>query len=210
MKNILLVGDSIRSTYDKSVKASLDGIANVYFPDYNCKMASFVLRYVTSFRKLIPEGEKVDLIHWNAGLWDTLCVMGDDPHTPVEFYAYYIDKICSRMKKVFPDAKVIFATSTSVVTERMSQNFRRYNADIEKYNAVAVEIVKKHGFEVNDLYAFSRTLPEEAHSDAVHYYTPIGTEAFSKHMLKVLCDALDINENITYSEDMYTDEPEGI
>lgn len=210
MKNILLVGDSIRGTYDKSVKATLDGIANVYFPDYNCKMASFVLRYVTSFRKLIPEGETVDLIHWNAGLWDTLCVMGDGPHTPIDFYAYYIDKICSRMKKVFPNAKVIFATSTSVVTERMSQNFRRYNQDIEKYNAVAVEIVKKHGFEVNDLYAFSKTLPEEAHSDAVHYYTPIGTEAFTKQVLSVVCNALDIEVPAEYVEDMFTDEPEGI
>jgi hypothetical protein len=210
MKTIYLLGDSIRSTYDKSVKASLKGVANVYFPNYNCRMASFLLRIITGWKKFVPEGETVDLVHWNAGLWDTLCIMGDGPHTPIDFYAYYIDKICCRLKMVFPNAKIIFATSTSVVTERMSQTYRRYNEDIEKYNAVAVEIVKKHGFLVNDLNALSKSLPEEAHSDAVHYYTPIGTEAFTKHMLDLICKELDITQEITYREDMYTDEPVGI
>ena len=35
----------------------------------------------------------------------------------------------------------------------------------------AVEVVKKYGFEVNDLYAVSATLSDAAHSDNVHYYT---------------------------------------
>ena len=32
MKNVLLIGDSIRIGYDKSVKKTLEGLANVYFP----------------------------------------------------------------------------------------------------------------------------------------------------------------------------------
>ena len=46
MKNVLLIGDSIRVGYDKSVKASLEGIANVYFPAENCRFAAFVFRHL--------------------------------------------------------------------------------------------------------------------------------------------------------------------
>ncbi len=41
MKNVLLIGDSIRAGYDKAVKKSLEGIANVYFPEENCRFASY-------------------------------------------------------------------------------------------------------------------------------------------------------------------------
>ena len=86
----------------------------------------------------------------------------------------------------------------------------RYNKDIENYNKTAVEIVKKYGFEVNDLYSVSTSLPAEAHSDAVHYYTPVGTEAFTNEVLKHLCPALGIEEELVYCEEMHTDKPVGI
>ena len=68
MKNILLVGDSIRIGYDKSVKLSLEGKANVYFPEENCRFATFVLRYLHEYKKLVPDG-KVDILHWNGNIW---------------------------------------------------------------------------------------------------------------------------------------------
>ena len=131
-------------------------------------------------------------------------------HTPFEVYAYYIDRICVRIKKLCPNATVIFATSTAVQEEKMHRNFMRRNEDIEKYNEAATEIVKKHGFLVNDLYSFSKTLPDEAHSDPVHYYTPLGTEAFTNRVLSVLLPHLGIDEALEYREDLYTDKPHGI
>ena len=209
MKNILLVGDSIRLGYDKSVKASLEGIANVYFPTENCRFASYVLRYIHEYKNL-ADGEEIDVLHWNAGLWDCLRLFEEEPHTPKEVYAYYIDRICVRIKKVFPDAKVIFATSTRVQSEKMSKNFKRYNEEIEEYNRVAVEVVRRHGFEVNDLYAVSASLPDSAHSDAVHYYTPAGTEAFTNQVLQYLAQALELEDVPTYREVVHTDKPIGI
>lgn len=209
MKNVLLVGDSIRLGYDKAVKASLDGKANVYFPEENCRFASYVLRYIHEYKGLVKNGD-VDVLHWNAGLWDCLRLFEEDPHTPIDVYAYYIDRICVRIKKVFPNARVIFATSTSVQSERMSVNFKRYNEEIERYNEAAVAVVKKHGLEVNDLYAASVSLPAEAHSDAVHYYTPMGTEAFTKQVLSYLAPALELQEPICYRESLYTNKPIGI
>ena len=209
MKNILLIGDSIRIGYDKSVRATLDGLANVYFPEENTRFASYVLRYLHEYKSLVPGGH-VDVLHWNAGLWDCLRLFGEDVHTPVEIYAYYIDRICARIGKVYPDAKVIFATSTAVLSEKMSADFKRYNEEIEAYNAAAVEVVKKYGFAVNDLYAVSASLPDEAHSDPVHYYTPMGTEAFTNQVLSFVAPAAGFDTVPTYKETLHTDKPIGI
>ena len=207
MKNVLLIGDSIRMGYDKSVKKTLEGLANVYFPSDNCRFANYVLRYLHEYGALVKEGE-VDVIHWNAGLWDCIHLFGEVT-TPIEIYAYYIDRVCRHIQKLFPNAKVIFATSTSVQSERMSSNFMRYNEEIEKYNEVAVEIVRKYGFEVNDLYALSVSLPSEAHSDAVHYYTSIGTEKFTDQVVSYLATALGLDTVPTYNEVLHTDKPIG-
>lgn len=209
MKNLLLIGDSIRMGYDRSVKRTLEGKVNVFFPQENCRFASYVLRYFHEYLKE-TKAEEIDVIHWNAGLWDSLRLFEEEPHTPVDVYAYYIERICIRIKKLCPKAKVIFATSTKVLSERMDVNFKRYNEEIKEYNDAAVEIVKKYGFEVNDLYALSVTLPESAHSDAVHYYTPEGTERITKQVLSFVAPALGLSEIPPYKEDLYWEEPIGI
>ena len=182
---------------------------NVIFPEENCRFASYVLRHFHEYLGDI-KGENIDVVHWNAGLWDCLRLFQEEPHTPIDVYAYYIERICIRIKKICPNARVVFATSTKVLSEKMDKNFKRYNEEIEKYNDAAVEVVKKYGFEVNDLYSVSATLPEEAHSDAVHYYTPVGTEIFTNQVLSFVVPELDINEVVEYREEMHTDKPVGI
>lgn len=209
MKNLLLIGDSIRMGYDKSVKKTLEGKANVIFPEENCRFASYVLRYFHEYLKDI-KGEDIDVIHWNAGLWDCLRLFEEEPHTPIDVYSYYIERICIRIKKICPNAGVIFATSTTVLSEKMSKDFKRYNEEIEKYNEAAVEIVKKYGFKINDLYTLSSTLPQEAHSDPVHYYTHAGTKAFTNQVLSFVAPELGITEELEYREEIYTAKPVGI
>lgn len=208
MKNILLIGDSIRMGYDQSVKKTLAGKANVFSPAENCRFACYVLRYLHEY-KALAEGP-VHIVHWNAGLWDCLRLFEEEPHTPIAVYAYYIERICQRIHKLFPEAKVIFATSTSVLSEKMDKDFKRYNEEIQKYNRTAVEIVQQYGFAVNDLYAISASLPETAHSDPVHYYTPMGTKAFTDQVLSHLLPLLDLEPDIVYKESLYTDKPIGI
>jgi hypothetical protein len=76
-------------------------------------------------------GEDIDVVHWNAGLWDCLRLFGEEPHTPIEVYSYYIDRLCVRIKKICPNAKVIFATSTSVRT-RVSSNATPLSVSVNK------------------------------------------------------------------------------
>ncbi len=209
MKNVLLLGDSIRIGYDKAVKASLEGKANVVFTADNNMFASHLLRFICGYKNDLLGDAKVDVIHWNAGLWDCLRLYGEEPHTPIDIYAYYIDRVSQRIKNCYPDAKVIFATSTAVISEKMSKDFKRYNEDIEAYNKVAIEVVTKYGFDVDDLYSVSKNLPEELHSDAVHYYTAGATEAFTKKVLSHICAALGIDVP-EYVEVVHTDKPIGI
>ena len=159
MKNLLLIGDSTRMGYDKSVKRSLENKVNVIFPKENCRFAAYVLRYFHEFLGEIP-GEDIDVIHWNAGLWDCLRLFEEEPQTPIDVYAYYIERICTRMKKLCPNAKVIFASSVSVLSESMDKNFKRYNEEIKQYNDSAIKVVRKYGFQINDLYSLSTSLPE--------------------------------------------------
>ncbi len=209
MKTVLLLGDSIRMGYDKAVRRSLAGVAEVVFPGENTRFASYLLRHFHEYLKEAADG-RVDVIHWNAGLWDCLRLFGEEPHTPLDVYAYYIERICIRIRKLCPDARVIFATSTKVISERMDENFKRYNEEIEVYNKAAVRIAEKYGLVINDLYALSKTLPESVHSDAVHYYTPEGTRAFTKQVLASLGEALGLSEVPQYLEELYTDKPIGI
>lgn len=209
MKNLLLVGDSIRIGYDKSVRKSFQNKVNVIFPNENCRFAAYLLRYFHEYLGDV-KGEDIDVVHWNAGLWDCLRLFGEEPLTPLDVYAYYIERICVRIRKICPNARVIFATSTSVLSEKMRKDFKRYNAEIEKYNEIAVKTVEKYGFEIDDLYALSVQLPETAHSDPVHYYTPAGTKAFTNQVLSSVLPALGIEEKIGYSEELYTDDPVGV
>ena len=196
MKNVILLGDSIRMGYEAAVKKSLQGIINVCSPKDGNLYASHLFRFVHEHKNLVS-GE-VDVLHWNAGLWDVMRNLEEDPQTPIEIYKYYIERTCKRIVKAYPNTKVIFATTTSVQTEKMHKDCIRFNEDIETYNAAAVEIVKKYGFDINDLYEVSKMLPEEAHSDPTHYGTSLGTEAFAKAVIKHITIALDIDQEIEY------------
>ena len=192
-KKVLLIGDSIRMGYDKYVKNYLADSCEVYYPKDNCRFAQYTLRHLSDWKSGF-HGEDLDLIHWNVGLWDTLELYDDGCLTPPEFYAFFIEKICKRIKVLFPKAKVVFATSTPVIESRFTEPHfsRRLNSNVKKYNNIAVEICKKHGFAVNDLYSLVENLPEEYYSDMTHLDTPEGTRLLTDAVMKAICEMLDI------------------
>ncbi len=192
MKKILLIGDSIRQGYDKYVKYALKDSCDVYYPKDNCRFAEYVLRHVSDWKGELGLGDDVDVVHWNAGLWDSATLYEDGCLTPPDFYEYFIDKICKRIKVLFPKARVIFATSTPVLENKYPKpkEFSRKNSDVAKYNEIAVRTVRKHGVEVNDLYAVVEKLSEDCYSDVTHLYTPEGTQAITSAVLKAIGKAL--------------------
>ena len=188
MKKVLLIGDSIRMGYDKYVRESLEETAEVYYPDENCKFAQYILRMILRWKKQMPED--IDLVHWNAGLWDVINIYGDGPLTPSEVYPQMIKRVDKALRKFYPNAKTIFATSTAVIEEG---NRSRSNATIEAFNQAAIEALKDTDTIINDLYALTKNAPSEWHSDLVHYKTPAAIQAIGNQVVKSICEQLEIS-----------------
>ncbi len=201
MKKVVLIGDSIRMGYDKYVKDALSGTAEVFYPSDNCRFAVHLLRYMHEWKSRGNWGDDVDLVHWNAGLWDALELFGDEPLTSLSYYGEAIARIDKRLRMLFPKAKLVFATSTTVNEKIANPDFMRHNATIEKYNAVALRALEGTDTVINDLYPLTASLPDSYHSDWVHFYTPEGTEQIGGRVLSVICDLLDIKAEQVNIED---------
>lgn len=192
MKKIILIGDSVRMGYDKYVKDALRGSAEVFYPTENCRFAEYVLRYAHEWKEQFGCGDDVDLVHWNAGLWDVLELFGDEPLTSLDYYGEVINRIDKRLRNLFPNAKMIFATSTSVCEEMSRPDFTRHNNIIEEYNKKAVSVLSSTDIVINDLYPLTLSFPKNYRSDWVHFYTAEGTEIIGGRVLSLISKTLDI------------------
>ena len=193
MKKIILFGDSIRMGYDKYVKEALKNVAEVYYPEENCRFAEYVLRCAHEWIGKSGFGADVDLIHWNAGLWDCLELFGDEPLSTLDYYKNAIGRIYKRLRMLCPNTKIVFATSTSVNETIARPEFMRHNATIDKYNKAAIEVLSGTDTVINDLWSLSLTFPDSYRSDWVHFYTPEGTEMIGGRVLSVICSQLGIS-----------------
>lgn len=193
MKKLYLIGDSIRMGYCEYVKAALEGKAEVRWHDGNAKFAEYVLYSIGDWEHKNRVGEDVACVHWNTGLHDVIRTAGEEPLTPPEIYGYYIDRICARLKRYYPQAEMVFATSTPVQEELYDYWFARKNADIDAINETAVKIVTQHGMKVNDLNALLKNQPKEIFSDKTHFNTPAARELITKAVLKAVCPSLGVD-----------------
>lgn len=149
MKRIMLLGDSIRVSYQDEVKTLLaeDGCETGYPPE-NGRFAKFTLN---SLRHWLPQFPSPDVIHWNNGLWDILRVYPEDGcFTGEDEYVRDMGRILRELKKT--GAKVIFATTTAVGPGHPSRD----NADIERYTAAFLEAFGGELDGIDDLYAITR------------------------------------------------------
>ena len=193
MKKIVLLGDSIRMGYDKYIKESLESSAEVFYPEENCRFAEYILRYAHEWKNNGKWGDNVDLVHWNAGLWDALELFGDEPLTSLSYYGEAIARIDRRLRMLFPNAKMVFATSTCVKEEWGRSTFMRHNATVQQYNSEALRVLSSTDTVINDLYSLTASFPDEYRSDWVHFYTPAATEVIGGRVLSVICPLLDIS-----------------
>jgi hypothetical protein len=192
MKKIFLIGDSIRMGYDKYVKEALSGVAEVYYPDENGRFAEYVLRYAPAWKTKLELGEDIDFVHWNAGLWDVLEMHGDEPLTTPDYYANAVFRIHKKLRLLFPNAKIVFATTTAVNEAKMSADFKRRNSVIEDYNKRAIDALANTDAIINDMYSLTKGCSDECRSDGVHFATPEGISLTGKRVISVICHELGI------------------
>lgn len=142
MKQIMLLGDSLRMGYQPIVKNILEGKAEVNGPEENGRWAAYTLN---SFRFWIPGLPKPDIIHWNNGLWD----LGDDynlgrPFSLPEEYESALERMVTVINKLFPEAQIIMATTMPTDNPDTS--------GIVAYNEILKNVAKRHNIPVNDLF----------------------------------------------------------
>ena len=193
MKKIILLGDSIRLGYEAYVREALRDVAEFYSPTENCRFAQYFFRYAHEWKQLGNWPSDADIVHWNAGLWDSLRLFGDEPLTPTDIYAHFIGRIDRRLRMLFPKAKMIFATSTSVNEAGFGHNLERRNADIAERNAAAIAALADIDTVIDDLYTLTLSLPLSAHSDATHFNNAEGCRYLGSFVTCALCRELRID-----------------
>ncbi len=187
MKKVFLIGDSIRVGYDAYVKELLEGRAQLYWSNDSARFIAYVLRYAHEWARQDCDPEKIDVVHWNNGLWDALHVLGDErPQTSLDEYRDGIRRAARRLKLIFPNARILFALTTSVVEERMRADFYRRNREIDEYNRVAREVMAEEGVGIDDLNAVSAAMPLDWHSPDGTHFTEEGYQALAKAVAAAL------------------------
>lgn len=170
LPNVLILGDSISIGYTRAVRRLMRGEANVQRPlnerrdgPSNCGPTPRGLENIDAWL-----GEtQWDVIHFNWGLHD-LCYRNPESKTQgnrdkvngklavsPEEYRQNLERLVKRMRET--GAKLIWA-STTIVPEGEAG---RFVGDDAKYNAVAAEVMAKHGIPTDDLYAVSKDFGPE-------------------------------------------------
>ena len=186
MKNIYLIGDSIRvgsvnsPGYGIYVKEKLDGKCNVFAPNENCRFAQYTLRALCDWVGQV-NADEIDVVHWNNGLWDVLRLHDDEPLTPIDVYVHMLERVYKKIKLLFPKAEIIFALTTPVIEKNAPQGWKRYNAEIEEYNSAAKELMNNLGVKINDLHSVAKKFDESYYADWTH---------FNEKGAKILADAV--------------------
>lgn len=173
MKNVYLIGDSIRIGYEPKLRELLGDDVTVYSPAENCRFTKFALWGAHWWWE--AEGcPHIDVAHFNAGIWDLhRCVGkgGDEIFTSVEDYVRDIGRLATTLSGIAD--KVIFAniipggvgldemkkinalenTDSGFTKVCLTAAEREWNEDVVRYNAAVEAEMARLGVPVNDLYS---------------------------------------------------------
>jgi hypothetical protein len=167
LPKLLLLGDSIRMSYQALVGEQLQGVAEVVGPADNCQYSLFTL---SSLGRWLAELGNPDIIHWNNGLHD----IGHNPsrcpvQMPLEVYRGNLEHILRQLRDVTPH--VIWATSTPVHPSRpfYTDQWGWRNEEIDQYNLAALEVMKTQNVPISDLHAIvAENMDENLAEDQLH------------------------------------------
>lgn len=186
---VLIIGDSISIGYTPFVANALVDKAELIHHEGNAQFTANGLENLD----LWLGDTQWDIIQFNWGMWD-LCyrhpeskVQGQRDKinglitTDLDEYESNLETLVTRLEKT--GAKLIFVTTTMVPEDEAG----RYAKDVDKYNAVALELMHKHGITVNDLNSLSlKVHPKYGKGASDVHYSEEGYEKLSKQITKVL------------------------
>lgn len=187
---VLLLGDSISIGYHPFVREALGRDMIIARPmsaagrAENC--AGTTLGVAEIDRWLGMYGGHWDVIHFNWGLHDLKRVVAetgansnkptDPPQADLATYEGQLRQIVARLKQT--GATLVFATTTPVPAQGLQP--WREEADVLRYNEVAVGIMRENRIPVNDLHALALPhLAEWQRPENVHFF-PEGSAALAE------------------------------
>ncbi len=183
---VVLAGDAIRIGYGPLVAKRLEGKLNVVSPPADGGDSAELLQKLDDW--LIRE--QPDIIHFSCGLRDLGIAKASKMHQvePAQYEAN-LRKIVGRLKKE-AKAALVFANTTPVLDERCNRGepeFKRFEADVQRYNATALAIMKEAGIPVHDLHwvVAQGGLEQVLAADGVHL-----TAAGSERLAEAVADCL--------------------
>ncbi len=202
LPNVLIYGDSISIAYTPVVRELLGSKANVYRLHVNGgDSSSFISKMDTLHSTMQDDSLKGhwthdwDVIQFNVGLHDLKHVVKNKLDkvsgkqvSSLDEYEANLREIVAYLKKLAPNAQLVFATTTPVPEGEAG----RFAGDAVKYNKVALRVMKDYPeIVINDLYAFTKP----HHSDwwskpgNVHY-NGAGIKAQGKEVARILSKRL--------------------
>ena len=147
---VLLLGDSIRISYQALVAEKLEGKAEVVGPADNCQYSLFTL---SSLDRWIGELGQPDIVHWNNGLHDCGHNPARNPvQIPVDMYRENLKFILNRLRGL--TLNVLWATLTPVHPDRpfRESQWSWRNEEVDRYNAAARELMEAHDVPITELH----------------------------------------------------------
>jgi lysophospholipase L1-like esterase len=185
-KNIFIIGDSICLGYCDAVEETLSSVAKVFSVGENCRNSQYVITNLNSWANMFTDPTQVDVVQFNCGHWDVARWYGGECSlTSEEEYGKNIQLIISAISQLFPNAKIVFATTTTMNPNGQKALNHRSNSDIERYNHIAKDVAGKTKIEINDLYAITKEWDSSMYSDYCHF-----TEEASKRLGRLVADGL--------------------
>jgi len=186
MKNITLIGDSIRMGYQETVATELGDFGILTNPDENGGTSAKVLEHLDEWVISLDP----DIVHINAGLHDLARLEENKGQMRLTEEEYEIN-VRTILNRILDEtsAKVIWAQTTPVIDKRHSKNksFDRHDSDVIRHNEIAQKICQELNVPVNDLYHFVMANDHEKllTQDGVHY-TDEGKELLGREVARVL------------------------
>lgn len=169
LPEVVLLGDSIRMSYQAGVKKRLDGIARIWSPEDNCRDTVYTLDSLDRWL----EGRDPAVIHINCGLHDMWLDDAGERRHSVAVYAANLRKILLRLREK-TGATIILALTTPVnETNQASSGYGRvvrYEKDIPRYNEAAKQLARELHIPIDDLYTplFQADIETSIGKDGVH------------------------------------------
>ncbi len=158
LPRVLLIGDSVSRGYTQAVRKALAGKANVHRAPANCGPTASGIKNIEVW---LGDG-KWDVIHFNFGIHDRNTLLAD--------YTQRLEQLIARMKQT--GARLVWASTTPIPDDLPK---KQTAASIVERNALAAELMKKHGIATDDLFtAITPRLaelqnPNDVHSNAKGY-----------------------------------------